>query len=61
MRTLAIAASVFLLMSAGAAWGARSLDEGYVGCSSSDKCIPFYLVTYAIGDTIELLPAARYP
>ncbi len=39
----------------------RSHDEGYAGCSYSDNCISFDLVTYAIGDTIDLLEAADYP
>jgi len=61
VRTVAIAASVLVLVSVGAAAGPRSLNEGYVGCSTSDKCISFDLVTYAIGATIELLPGADYP
>ncbi len=60
MRAPAIVALALLAACVGAA-AARSLDEGYVGCSGSDKCITFDLVTYAIGDTIELLPGADYP
>jgi len=61
MRQSVIAVFALLVMCVPAASAVRSLDEGYVACSTTDKCITFDLVTYAIGDTIELLPGADYP
>jgi YVTN family beta-propeller protein len=36
-------------------------DDGYVGCSTTDNCVPFDLVTYAPGPAIDLLPEGDYP
>ena len=40
---------------------AAGQDYGYVGCSTTDNCIPFDLVTYAPGAAIDLLPEGDYP
>lgn len=36
-------------------------DDGYVGCSTTNNCIPFDLVTYAPRPAIDLLPEGSYP
>jgi len=40
---------------------AAAQDNGYVGCSTTDNCVPFDLVTYAPGPAIDLLPEGDYP
>lgn len=35
--------------------------DGYVGCSTTDNCVPFDVVTYAPGTPISLLPEGDYP
>lgn len=40
---------------------AAAHDDGYVGCSTTDNCVPFDLVTYAPGPVIDLLPEGDYP
>jgi YVTN family beta-propeller protein len=40
---------------------AAAQDDGYVGCSATDNCVPFDLVTYALGVPIDVLPEGDYP
>ncbi|MBD3348882.1 MAG: beta-propeller fold lactonase family protein [Candidatus Eisenbacteria bacterium] len=54
-------ALLFLSLLIAATAGARSPGDGYVGCSGGNECIAFDLVSYAIGDTIDLSDAGDYP
>jgi YVTN family beta-propeller protein len=54
---LALALAAFCL----AATPAHGQDYGYVGCSTTDNCIPFDLITYVPGAPIDLLPEGDYP
>ena len=40
---------------------ARSLGDGFVGCSTSDSCFPFDLASHSSGAAIDLLPEGNYP
>jgi YVTN family beta-propeller protein len=40
---------------------AAAQSDGYVGCSTTDNCIPFDLATYTPGPAIDLLPEGDYP
>ncbi len=63
MRTLLaiLLASALAAASAAPTALARGLNDGYVGCSYSDNCIALDLTTYAVTDTIDLIPEADYP
>ncbi len=62
MKSLAAAAiALAVLPSLCGVAPAKALSEGYVGCSWGDNCITFDLTTYALGDTIDLLPEGDYP
>lgn len=37
------------------------LEDGFVGCSTSDDCFPFDVMNFATGTAIELLPEGDYP
>ncbi|MBM3316513.1 MAG: beta-propeller fold lactonase family protein [Candidatus Eisenbacteria bacterium] len=39
----------------------RGLNEGWVGCSTTDSCFPFDLDSYATGASLSLLPEGDYP
>ncbi len=39
----------------------RGLNDGWVGCSTTDSACPFDLDTYATGPSISLLPQGDYP
>jgi len=54
---LAVSVAVLCL----AALPAAAQDDGYVGCSTTDNCVPFDLVTYVPGPAIDLLPEGDYP
>jgi YVTN family beta-propeller protein len=51
-----IAGGVWSQASAG-----RGLNDGWVGCSTTDNCCPFDLDTYATGAPLSLLPEGDYP
>jgi YVTN family beta-propeller protein len=44
-----------------AAMRSRALTDGFAGCSTSDNCAPFDLVSYVPGAAISLLPEGDYP
>jgi len=39
----------------------RGMNDGWVGCSTTDSACPFDLDTYAAGPSISLLPEGDYP
>lgn len=57
----AIIVSLLIVAAAAAAVPGRGLDDGYVGCSTSDNGFAFDLSTYATGNPIDLLPEGNYP
>lgn len=44
-----------------AAGRSRAMTDGYAGCSTSNSCAPFDLLSYASGLAISLLPEGSYP
>ena len=59
---LLIAWTAILLIPGGAlAASPPSLEDGFVGNSSSDDCFPFDLGSHVAGSAIDLLPEANYP
>ncbi len=57
LGTIVVVASVV----AGPPAHARGPDDGYVGCSDSDDCVPFNLTDYVSAEPIELLPEGDLP
>ena len=39
----------------------RGMNDGWVGCSTTDSCFPFDLDTYVTGASQSLLPEGDYP
>ncbi len=60
LRTLALVVVAVALLTAPTA-SARGFNDGYVGCSDSDNCVPFDLETHAPGPAITILPEGDYP
>lgn len=54
---LAVSLAAFCLAAAPAA----AQDYGYVGCSTTDNCVPFDSVTHTPAPAIDLLPEGDYP
>lgn len=59
---LALAAVAVLVGSAWSQAGAdRGMNDGWVGCSTTDTCFPFDLGTYVTGMSQSLMPEGDYP
>ncbi len=54
-------ATLLAVLASGTAAFAQLEGDGYIGCSTSDDCVPFDLETHAPSSSIDLLPEGDYP